>query len=242
LNELGLVVDPALKCLCCESCQIALIPAHVSAHIKKTHELNFININMEDLNQVCKNLGVHFVLPALVGDQSRTQFAGLKLYEGIRCGLCPYACIARRVMQKHHRSSHADKKCPGSWSSTSVQQLDRQTHKSFFSVTPWNKPDVMPDDIYLKNLKSWMSEDDDICPSDLNAHQISPWLLSTRWHEHVEGLEVEELRKLVATPKKTEFPGLQEGLQYLTIYCLGAMESTPELILQRLNTPDPMKM
>jgi hypothetical protein len=37
LDSLGLVVDPDLPALCCEVCQIALVPKEVESHLKNQH-------------------------------------------------------------------------------------------------------------------------------------------------------------------------------------------------------------
>src|SRR5215470_2006599 len=97
-----------------------------------------------------------------------------------------------------------------------VQQLDRQVHNSFFQVMVWKEGRCMPDDIYLKDLEERLEQDDfehnEGGEGGINARQISPWLLTTRWHEHVAGHDPVELKGLVATPKKDEFPGLHDAV------------------------------
>jgi hypothetical protein len=46
--------------------------------------------------------------------------------------------------------------------------------------------------------------------SNVDQRSISPWLLSTHWHEHVYGYNAKELCDLVSSPNKKEFPGLQD--------------------------------
>jgi len=242
LNSLGLVVDPVLKSLCCEACEVSLIPLHVEKHVRGYHGCTHIHIDLTQLEKVCDDLGALRNFPPISRDETHPQYAGLRLDDGIGCTYCPYACISTSNMMKHCGEKHQSRKTPSSWPSVPVQCLDKQAHKSFFHVTPQKKLNVMQDDIYIANLQNLMySAEEEFIVEGLNSRQISPWLLSTCWHEHIDGYNTEELRKLVAIPSKTEFPGLHEGLQLLYEFGLEAMDELPELVLQKLNTPDPAK-
>jgi len=70
---------------------------------------------------------------------------------------------------------------------------------------------------------------------------ISPWLLTTKWREHVKGHDVKELCNLVAFPTKTEYPGLSAAVQQYFAEATEEMDSLQELTLQNLNTADPIK-
>lgn len=78
----------------------------------------------------------------------------------------------------------------------------------------------------------------DLMPS--NARSISPWLLSTRWHEHVHGYDTNELLKLISIPKD-DFPGLKALVKRYMEQATDLIKSTAELCLQHLNTADPDK-
>jgi hypothetical protein len=73
--------------------------------------------------------------------------------------------------------------------------------------------------------------------------EISPWLLTTRWHEHIAGLESSHLCKLVCLPKDNEadMPKLKENVKAYFEEALELLPTTDELILKRLNSPDPVK-
>lgn len=72
---------------------------------------------------------------------------------------------------------------------------------------------------------------------------VSPWLLTTKWHEHVAGHDVATLRKLVEFPKVDDpiMPKIAHGVETYFDGALRLLEVTDELILQRLNSPDPLK-
>lgn len=70
---------------------------------------------------------------------------------------------------------------------------------------------------------------------------VSPWLLSTKWHEHIEGFETTELRNLISFPGKEELQGLPKLVELYFQDATGLLPSTSELTLQKLNTSDPAK-
>jgi hypothetical protein len=147
-------------------------------------------------------------------------------------------------MHKHCKGHHpGHRQAEPCWPQVLIQQLDKQTSNTFFRVEPWNKPEAMPHEIYLKTLEESLEADRKVKggEEDMNSRQISPWLLTTRWHKHIAGYDPRELRQLVANPKRNEFPGLHNAIDHLFKVGLTTMDSCPELVLQRLNTPDPAK-
>ena len=243
LESLGLIVDPALGCLCCESCKVALVPAHVDSHVKNFHGCSCICISNDLLVEACQRLGASSELPCMKGPEIKRQYAGLKLYEGIGCTLCQHACLSHESMRKHFQQHHHKHRLTKNWPQALVQQLDKQTSKSFFRVEPWNKPEAMPNSIYLRNLEESLEADRTKkgWEGQANTRQISPWLLTTQWHMHFAGHDPAELKRLVAIPKKDEFPGLQDVVANLFESGLEMIDNCPELVLQKLNTPDPAK-
>jgi hypothetical protein len=77
--------------------------------------------------------------------------------------------------------------------------------------------------------------------SNVDQRSISPWLLSTHWHEHVYGYNVKELCDLVSSPNKKEFPGLQDIVYDYFSEATQDIRTLQELTLQILNTNDPAK-
>jgi len=77
--------------------------------------------------------------------------------------------------------------------------------------------------------------------SNVDQRSISPWLLSTHWHEHVYGYNVKELCDLVSSPNKKEFPGLQDIVHGYFSEATQDIHTLQELTLQILNTNDPAK-
>ena len=196
LDSLGLIVDPALACLCCESCKVALVPEHVDSHVKKNHGSGCICVNNNLLAEACQRLGASSELPCMNRPGIKRQYAGLALYDGIGCTHCQYACLSHESMRKHFQHHHHEHRPAKFWPGALVQQLDRQTSRTFFRVEPWNKPKAMPDGIYLRNLEESLEADrtEKGWEGQANARQISPWLLTTQWHTHFAGHDPAELK------------------------------------------------
>jgi hypothetical protein len=79
----------------------------------------------------------------------------------------------------------------------------------------------------------------------LDERLVTPWLMTTRWHKYVSSSfwDVESLRRMVAIPKDNDdlIPGLRSAVNRYFQETLDLLESTDELVLQRLNSPDPIK-
>ncbi|KIK10396.1 hypothetical protein PISMIDRAFT_20449, partial [Pisolithus microcarpus 441] len=77
---------------------------------------------------------------------------------------------------------------------------------------------------------------------------ITPWLLTTRWNEWAKWFKkpTEELRALVSLPQSSlpdeeHYKPLSEIIQLYFEDALALIDTTDELVLQRLNSPDPSK-
>jgi hypothetical protein len=111
----------------------------------------------------------------------------------------------------------------------------------FFEVTEANCP---KSNSSLESLLNKMEvELKDVLQVDLtpqDACSITPWLLTTQWHEHVERYDTAELKALVALPKE-ELPGLRELVLAYMERATELISATSLITLQCLNTPDPEK-
>jgi hypothetical protein len=123
-----------------------------------------------------------------------------------------------------------------------VQQIHRGSKSSFFQVIPRQAAPPNPDDLEAERLwKAVKEADKQDQQRDINARQVTPFLLTTRWHEHVQGYNTAELVALVTHPKREEFPGLLHAAKHLFEGATQLIDETPELILQILNSADPDK-
>jgi hypothetical protein len=75
------------------------------------------------------------------------------------------------------------------------------------------------------------------------ASSISPWLLSTGWHLHAAAYQHSDIQHLTELPKNKEDPLMRivEAVHCLIAHAVALIPLTPELVLQLLNSPDPIK-
>ncbi|KAJ7829792.1 hypothetical protein B0H13DRAFT_2372371 [Mycena leptocephala] len=76
-----------------------------------------------------------------------------------------------------------------------------------------------------------------------NARMISPWLMRTGWHKLLEPYRAynDELIQLVSAPSEDEFPALHAAVAAYFSEATGLITRTNEVVLQRLNSADPVK-
>ncbi|KAJ7105805.1 hypothetical protein C8R44DRAFT_942367 [Mycena epipterygia] len=77
-----------------------------------------------------------------------------------------------------------------------------------------------------------------------NARMISPWLMRTRWHEHILPYRPHsaELRELVAIPNSHDpLAALHESVTQYFFRATALIDGTDELVLQKLNSKNPDK-
>jgi hypothetical protein len=106
LEGLGLVVDPALSCLCCESCKVALVPQYVGAHVHKTHGCTHVSINNDLLAEACQRLEAASELPYMFGLGIKQQYAGLAVYDGIQLSAIIAALSILHCLLYHEPASY----------------------------------------------------------------------------------------------------------------------------------------
>jgi len=67
---------------------------------------------------------------------------------------------------------------------------------------------------------------------------ISIFLLKTRWPEHVNGLDLDNLCTLVSSPDHDEFLYLKATVNWIVDVAMNCLDYTALDILQQLNTKD----
>jgi len=239
-----MVFNPDLGILCCQICQIALAPDHVSGHLDSTHPLLKVNIDL--FKQLTVSLMIASTLPSSVAGGSHCPpYKGLKVYEGIACGSCIFTCASKEWMGKHHRQKHSSITTPREWRSCKMQQLNKGANKQFWRVAEDEEPPFIHQEA-IDGMRREMAEAiriEQISGDAPDKRTVSPWLLTTKWHEHVAGHDTATLRKLVEIPKfnDADMPHLRDAVEGYFREALKLIDVTDELVLQRLNTPDPVK-
>jgi Protein of unknown function (DUF3505). len=240
---LGLIVNTELSNLCCEACRCTCYAEHVSTHLKNKHPDAHITLNMETLNSICKKMQVQSKMPLMLPG-IRDEFDGIRVQDGISCTHYEFACRSDQYMEEHHRKTHPWYTASAKWPKVKVQQLNQGSGTAccYFQIKQRNTPEITTDDATVSQLSGeihFLDEQDEEQAEEINAWMVSPWLLSTKWHEHVSGYNVAELKAQVTPPKPDEFPDLTNCIMHLLLDGEEIIDEVPELVLQRLNSPYP---
>jgi hypothetical protein len=224
-----------------------LLPSQVKAHLKQVHEAGRLQIDRSKFEAILKENEIMDGIPEIQVDEVLEPFEGIQVKKGWRCHECSKVYGSIGSMEQHYSKSHkSSTRIPKDWPSCFMQRLTNcpGEFSKFFEV---HSPNPLPPlDSMDERMKKFRQEaeasiKDNLTSVPSNARTISPWLMSTKWHLHVEGLDTSELLKLIAIPEEKEFPGLKKLVLEYMERATDLIRSTMELSLQRLNTPDPIK-
>ncbi|KIN94793.1 hypothetical protein M404DRAFT_34732 [Pisolithus tinctorius Marx 270] len=136
---------------------------------------------------------------------------------------------------------------PRNWRACKVQQLKQGTGdlQALWEVEDHAERPSQPSgqqalvDSLLKELEPTL----EVVQTPLDGRMVSPWLLTTQWHENIAGKNVKLLRSWVSLPKDNDgdVPGLKLAVQAYYRKALSLLDHTHELVLKRLHSPDPTK-
>lgn len=173
------------------------------------------------------------------------QYTGLKVHSVSGCPHCPYA-VTKKKVQAHLKKEHANL---GNKVEEGVmtQVLNPSNTWSHFRIKPHPTKDLEQEGNKYMDLgqesrnfdwKSFVKSNSKQLP---NARLVSPWLMCTRWDEHVLGKNLEELSMLVALPKENEFHGLAKVVKAYFDKATDLLDAVDELVLQHLSSAHPTK-
>ena len=216
----------------------------MSQHIHDVHPNVVGRIPTDVLHQIEEKYNIVSHLPVIAGPIPPLD--GLPIGRGfVECPECK-RIYGKDGLRAHHSKVHSG--LPRSHASSlryvHAQQLNKGNNKSYFEVFPTSpsKPKVPDDDIISFLRKNRDSNIESYSPDRLDARVVTPWLRAVHWHEHVQPFSIDILRSLVEIPSKNDaIYGLKNGILNLFQVAYKIIPETDLLILQRLNTDDPLK-
>ena len=241
MDTVGFVVNNVVRALICEPCKWALAPHMAQGHMDETHSEANVTIDKKRFREALESLEVSDKLPTPPAVGVYPEVVGLAISQGLSCKHCDKALGTKRSMGEHHREHHVGVPMPKSWESCDLQQYHPHHAKTMFQILRRGSGKATWVDDMIQDIRESMSKVTQVTPQERNARAISPWLLATKWDKHIAGFPVEELRSLIATPKEREFPGLIRCVRDYFERATDLIDHTDELVLQRLNSPDPTK-
>ncbi|KAI6140236.1 hypothetical protein BKA82DRAFT_4363753 [Pisolithus tinctorius] len=245
LSSLDLAVNAEFHFLVCQVCQMALGVGDVKSHLAKIHGRRSTYSDMT-LKLMLISLEVAEKLPTGIRGP-RTMVHGLKVHDAMACSHCSFLSRSTDYLRKHHSKDHSMEPRPRNWRACKVQQLKQGTGdlQALWEVEDHAERPSQPSgqqalvDSLLKELEPTL----EVVQTPLDGRMVSPWLLTTQWHENIAGKNVKLLRSWVSLPKDNDgdVPGLKLAVQAYYRKALSLLDHTHELVLKRLHSPDPTK-
>lgn len=241
LDSFGLVINDVIHSICCIDCQTAILPHKVRRHLWRIHNLA-LDVNEAQWSEICDKLDVAEGFPQFHGPIEALKH--IKVVNGIACASCSKCLAGVRQMRSHHTLAHSDISMPTAWREITMQRLTQHGDTPNFNVTTIKDLPVQSFDMD-EQLLAKAHNDLIVNPHDCkdattpDERMVSPWHLTTGWHHHVRDFDPSELQTLVENPKAIEFPGLAEAVRSYMSHASDLLDVTDELVLERLNTPNP---
>ncbi|KAA1128558.1 ATP-dependent DNA helicase sgs1 [Puccinia graminis f. sp. tritici] len=167
------------KLLLCSRCHVCIRVEELSSHLQNQHHLK----SSHDPPSVLQDP------PQDIYNQSNpiTPFGGVKMYMGLVCQVCFYACIQQETMHKHFVKFHN-----GAWKQSTlqgwVQTLLQHQHRQFFHVLPStvalsppppDQPAIPNRAALLDRLPPPITLESFIHAGHQNIRDTAPWLKQT---------------------------------------------------------------
>ncbi|KAI6139187.1 hypothetical protein BKA82DRAFT_4365200 [Pisolithus tinctorius] len=232
LDSLNLAVNAEFHFLTCQVCEMALRAGEVKSHLAKIHGRQATYSDMT-LKLSMASLEVKEQLPTGITGP-RTIVHGLKVFEAMACSHCDFLSRSTEHLRKHHSKEHPMEPRPRHWRACKVQHLKESSGvlQTFWEVKDDEERQSQPTaqqalvDSLLKELEPTL----EVVQTPLDGRMVA-------------GKNVKLLRSWVALPKDNDgdIPGLKLAVQAYYRKALSLLDHTHELVLKRLNSPDPTK-
>jgi hypothetical protein len=234
-----LVVNTVGSFLICQSCGIVVIRDEFPAHLVNKHAESKLRLDKDKFSNVLHQLNVAAEMPD-IPTEVVLEYEGLPVADGFQCEECFTIRGNEPSILKHYQQAHRGIAKPAYWTRRHCQQFNHGSAKKMFPVIRRQRKAPSSTAETISALRREMAEENKRSDDRIDVRRISPWLLSTRWHLHVAGHDLAELRALVAT-QKDDFPTLRDHVVVYLQDATDLIDSTHELVLKYLNSPDPQK-
>ena len=250
LQSYNLAVNTEYLFYVCTICHSGMATAQqVMRHLNQSHRISRKKALRTRLLLLAKQLGLQGLIPDM-SHEKHPYLHGIHQEEAYGCQYCPCAMAWTKNLRDHVRAEHSEvKDYKEPKTKVLAQRLLARRNAPLYQV---NAPlgedadDAQPDDLPdFINSFDWKQHR---TGSTRSARKISPWLLRTKFHTHVDGFDHTTLRKLVAHPDNRkrrdnddnedppELKNLQDAVYTFFDQCTDLLEEIDELVLCRLLT------
>jgi hypothetical protein len=259
LDTVGVAINTELNlyiCLPCGTAHIHSPSVHIGIlnHLQHKHSGSTSEVRSHVIERT-HGLEIATEFPSiLLTVEARPSFSGIPVVkEQFGCPRCAYAA-SKTVVQRHLKDVHNDTRSKGSPGfMTQVLNSGAPNAKAHIRVVekalhPPPLSAIIPTQPHTTGQKiSDLVTDFDAntyCAEELpNSRMISPWLLRTGWHKHLEPYRAHdpELIELASVPYDGQFLGLHTAVSKYFLDAGKLIDKTNEVVLQKLNSADPDK-
>ena len=231
------------RVLVCKSCQYAIRPNHLVAHLRSDqHKLS--QQQSEEIANQYKDYDLADPSMEIIAPQiTTTPINYLAIYrDGLQCNYCSYVCRAVEVMKRHQRKAHNLRTERGRrsipiWTGVWCQQFFTGVGWHLFQVQQTNQPANPPTDTterllqlvhqQLDQKQKVIEEKKQVIKDNDNLTEVSSWLERTQWIRHLAGQNRVAIAQLVNRPRDEEL-----GLQYVEKSLEWLVEKSQQTIIQ----------
>jgi hypothetical protein len=171
---------------------------------------------------------------------------GLLIQDAFACCHCDKVLLSEKKIREHYSLKHKDVPITRAWRPCRAQRFQtgggQSGHQLLWEVDDSHMDVTTSLDSIIMDVLNKISEELIVPQIPQDDRMISPWLLTTRWHEHIGSHPIEALRQMVALPHdKEDLHKLKTSVEVYFAKALALIPTADELTLQRLNSPDHVK-
>jgi hypothetical protein len=217
---------PEYQVLICTSCQYAIQPDHIVAHLQsKEHQVS--REESKRIATICQKQPLADPCKEPIIPTSIIQpIDHLPIFrDGLACQHCQYVCRSTEVMKRHQRQVHSLKSGRGrrttaTWTSIWCQRFFPGKGTRYFAVASTNQSCshrpateleaiVKEVELQLDEKQKIIEKKKQVIMESDNPTEVSSWLERTQWIRHLEGQERAKIAVTADLPIAEE-PILQE--------------------------------
>lgn len=243
MDNFSLIYHNQLKSVICTDHHILLKRSNIFSHVQQEHSSHHHHsFILSKLTSVLTNLwNVPEKLMDIEPGHLYPQFQGLPIHLGYQCPDCVYVSISHKKTRNHVRQHHHH---PYVIQYIPVQRYAR--NKPPFPIIPTSSSSPTTGvDILINTLASAvnLTFKPPLGAYTENTRLVSQWLLRTKWPTIIQNRDIGQLYKVVQKPPCDD-KLLQQACLLVRAFTKLATQNIsllPDLVLQRLNTPDKAK-
>ncbi|KAG2022230.1 helicase domain-containing protein [Coprinopsis cinerea AmutBmut pab1-1] len=212
IRTIGCVVESRTRLLYCLKCKIMLPYTWLPDHWSQKHKGLGIHPKPNQFFSLGKEYKLAKDLPELwLSLEPIPSLKGLPVVSDcVRCPHCSHVYLASSLAS-HCSRQHPGLPVPTSLPRIKAQRLSNGTKNRLFEVTePSDSDDSSVVDLtpLEKMFSEQRAERDRLAEehrsNEVDFRNVSPWLMYTGWHEHVDPYNADDLIRLAALPSKQE--------------------------------------